>query len=60
MSAKQKWLDAGDKVDLARAKWAESLQMSVPGHLSDKAWAEYREARELEYKAFSEYQATLS
>ena len=58
MSAKQKWLEAGEVVDAARKVWEESRSLSDSDYVSSTAWADYRSAREVEYAAYLEFQAS--
>lgn len=58
MSAKQKWLEAGEVVDAARKVWEESLSLSDADYVSSTAWADYRAAREVEYAAYLEFLAS--
>lgn len=58
MTAKQKWLDAGEVVDAARKVWEESLSMSDADYVSSTAWVDYRSAREVEYAAYLEFLAS--
>ena len=58
MTAKQKWLEAGEVVDAARKVWEESLSLSDADYVSSTAWADYRAAREVEYAAYLEFLAS--
>lgn len=58
MNAKQKWLKAGEVVDVARKVWEESLSLPDAAYVSSTAWADYRAAREVEHAAYLELLAS--